>query len=281
MELLEKVKENFNNPDRVRHDLESYDLVQATHSADPFEKHRENLLVDEILKLAPQKVLDIGCGIGHLCKRLLMKGINCQGIDISESMVQQAKKLLSDNLFSSDLISVEDIFTYKNDEEFDLIIANGVIWYYENKGPFLLKINKLLKPNGHALIVHRNLLFNIFALNQGTLDLFFNHFFCDLSKESKQEISNVIKQCLPGLASPIKKEGALDKPYDNPFTIHQLYETYGFNLKEILYTYIHPAPPRVNIALDPNDFEALQKNYSKNWAGAYMGSQFIVNVQKI
>lgn len=285
---VNEIAEHFNKNGRVEQDLQNYGMrnVAICHeNADPFEIHRENVIFEEIKTRLPENsvILDVGAGIGSLVIRLLKEGYIASGIDISESMVAAAKNNLKDENFDENKIFHGNFLELQYPQNsFNAILLNGVIWYYsdEIKKEILKKIYTLLAPNGYVVIVHRNDLFNMFALNQGTLDFFNQQLFSSLSNENKDSIQNKIQVEMNGLLTPVKNNATLPKPYDNPFTIENMYKAENLKLEEILYTYIHPAPPRFGLKFDTATYAAVQSKYLRDWQGMFLGSQFIVIAKK-
>lgn len=285
---LDEISNHFNIPNRVEQDLINYGIKESSSenfSQDPFEKLRENLILEEIKARLPAKslILDVGSGIGNMVKELLSLDYDAHGIDISEGMVITAKNNLRNANHNENRITQRNFL----DKDYSFnpcqgIILNGVIWYYsdEIKKEILRKLYSLLVPGGFIFIVHRNVFFNIFALNQGTVDFFKEYFFSGLQSGITETIQNKIKSEISGLIRPVKNNGTLAKPYDNPLTIASTYREVGFHVNEILYTYIHPAPPRFEIKFDALDYEKAQAQYVKDWQGMFLGSQFIVIAEK-
>ncbi len=72
-----------------------------------------------------EKILDVGCGVGHLSEYL--KGFNLHGCDVTESFVKQAKQKFYRE------VKVADIHNLPyEDGEFDKIICLGVFEYLED-----------------------------------------------------------------------------------------------------------------------------------------------------
>ena len=279
---IDEIKSHFEDPNRVTHDVDSYRKSQSgTETIDPYEPLREDLIVDTVIKHTPTSVLDIGCGIGHLVLRLLENKINAYGIDVSSTMIETAKGILVENEHDSNRVVCDDYLTYPTTQKFDALIANGVIWYYEDKEDFLKKIKSMAQRYARVWVVHRNLLFNLFALNQGSLDVFSNDFLSHLEPESKISVTNEILNVIPAFETKIRNNGGLNKPYDNPLTIHELYNECGFKIEDIIYTYIHPCPPRFMDHCDDKNYTKAQHLYARHWAGAFLGSQFIVQATLI
>lgn len=92
------------------------------------------------------KVLDLGCGAGQDSKFLHEIGIDVIGLDISEEMIEQAKKRNPDIEFI-----VGDFLDIKfADDEFDAVWCSTVFHHIPSKwnNRFIEKIKKILKPNG-------------------------------------------------------------------------------------------------------------------------------------
>lgn len=277
------IQKHFDDSNRIAQDMQSYgvsDVIDETN-IDPYEALRESLLCELIDEYhTTGAVMDIGCGIGHLVKRLRDLKYDCDGFDLSNNMVQAAKEYLLANKYNPEGITCSDIFTFQPQRRYALAVANGVIWYYESKQKFLECTRELLAENGVVIVVHRNDLFNVFALNQGTLNFYQKTLYADRSLSEQEYLIDQLTKNHPTLTKAVKVNSDLVKPYDNPLDISTLYEKTGFKIREIAYTYIHPFPPMMMNKDYPYDYEVLQKNYGRSWQGALMGSQFIVVAEK-
>ena len=89
-------------------------------------KVRHKTLLDLIRKsnIKNFSLLDVGCGFGsfydylNLNKQLKIKYL---GIDLVEEMIEFAKNKHNENLFK-----VENLLTFKKNEKYDFVIANGL-----------------------------------------------------------------------------------------------------------------------------------------------------------
>lgn len=106
----------------------------------------------ENLKLRPgMKVLEIGCGDGSLWKDCLAEipeDVQITLTDISEGMLRDARRTVSadEKLFFFQVNDASNL-TFL-DEQFDLVIANHVLFYCENIEEVCREIKRVLKEHG-------------------------------------------------------------------------------------------------------------------------------------
>ena len=97
------------------------------------------------------RILDIGCGEGHLLYSFKKAGyLNCFGIDLSENKIKKSKEVISS-------VEAVDMFEYldRNNEKFDLITLFDVAEHLDKKDLLVLlkRINSSLNASG-MLIIH-------------------------------------------------------------------------------------------------------------------------------
>ena len=277
----ERIKAQFNSEKRANEMLASYgsETFDKDIAIDPYEPLREELILSITRELSNGgQVLDIGCGIGTLIAKLQMDGIAAQGFDLAEKMVRLAHEELKKRGLDPKLVSQDDIDSFQAKDLFSVAIANGVIWYYKDCRPFLRRTNSFLEKGGYALIIHRNDLFNLFALNAGSVSFIAERlcgeFIPDIEKQLLENVEGLGEQVIKHTSS------ALEKTYHNPLNVHALYEECGFTVNQIRYAYIHPAPPRLRIEHSKETYREVHERYNNSWQGAFMGSQFLVVAQK-
>ncbi|MGC8867942.1 MAG: class I SAM-dependent methyltransferase, partial [Elusimicrobiales bacterium] len=120
-------------------------------------------MIDRLKKhfrnLRSLKVLEIGFGHGYLLKRLCDEGLECYGIDISVSAVNNAIRigLKKDRLFLGDFAE------FNFNSRFDVIIMNGVL--EELRDPLFVmdKIKNITSRNSVIIIRTKNASFHRFA----------------------------------------------------------------------------------------------------------------------
>jgi ubiquinone/menaquinone biosynthesis C-methylase UbiE len=97
---------------------------------------------------AASKVLDIGCGTGHLAAELMRRGYDAWGVDFSAGMVQYARQH-----YDADRFQIGDIERIPfPDNTFDGVVCLGVVEYLSEDGPALREMWRVLKPGGRAVI---------------------------------------------------------------------------------------------------------------------------------
>lgn len=122
-------------------------------------EYRKNSIIGKCIvewekMLSPNSdILDIGCGAGYpIAAYLCQNGHQVTGIDISENMIEEAKKL---HLQNADFF-VRDIMDYFPDKRYDAVIAFDSIWHVEEnrQEEMLERITGMLKDGGWLLITH-------------------------------------------------------------------------------------------------------------------------------
>src|SRR4051812_7572417 len=81
---------------------------------------------EDVLELltvkAGERILDLGCGTGHLTKQIQDSGADVIGIDASPEMIAQAKENFPEVNFS-----VADGTNFHFDEPFDAVFSNATL----------------------------------------------------------------------------------------------------------------------------------------------------------
>lgn len=93
--------------------------------------------------LAPQVVLDVGCGVGEMSGLLQKRYPDAQviSIDLSEDMLQSVKGICSD----------ASILPFA-DQSIDLVFANFLLPWHHDIGALLKEWRRVLKPNGLLMV---------------------------------------------------------------------------------------------------------------------------------
>jgi methionine biosynthesis protein MetW len=106
-----------------------------------------------------KRILDVGCGEGFLAKLLEKKGNNVVGIDISERVIELARK----DGVNAIKCNVEDGELPFHDR-FDVIILSEVLEHLISPVGVIQKLKKHLNQNGYFLLTFPNIAFYEYRL---------------------------------------------------------------------------------------------------------------------
>src|SRR5579864_6071694 len=96
--------------------------------------------------LAPRKgerILDVGCGTGHLSRQIALSGADVTGLDRSPAMIEQARKSYPEMKFIQG-----DAADFEVAEPFDAIFSNAALHWVKRAGQAAACIAGALKPGG-------------------------------------------------------------------------------------------------------------------------------------
>ncbi len=102
----------------------------------------------ELLGKGVGRVLDIGCGPAVMTKEITDCGWKYDGIDISEAMIEQAKKIAPNASFS--VGTVEKIGAQS--ETYDAVVAMGLVEYVVDDAAAIQEMSRVLKKDGRLLV---------------------------------------------------------------------------------------------------------------------------------
>jgi len=103
--------------------------------------------IDRLLDLEPgDRVLEVGCGAGHLVKRLAERGIDIVGIDVNPNAAEIAG---TDRVIEMAAESLDF-----PDDEFDAIVSVHAIEHIPELEAAVVEMARVLKPGGSALYIY-------------------------------------------------------------------------------------------------------------------------------
>lgn len=101
----------------------------------------------EVLELlAPregERILDLGCGTGHLTSQIAASGATVIGLDKSPAMIERARALFPDLRFEAG-----DATGFRFDEPFDAVFSNAAIHWMKDQNGVADSVSRALKPGG-------------------------------------------------------------------------------------------------------------------------------------
>jgi trans-aconitate methyltransferase len=100
--------------------------------------------VVELLNAQPgERVLDLGCGTGHLTAKIAETGAHVVGVDRSPEMIRQAREK-----YPSLRFEVMDAREIALDGDFDAVFSNATLHWIKEPERVMVGIKKLLRPGG-------------------------------------------------------------------------------------------------------------------------------------
>ncbi len=101
---------------------------------------------------AGERVLDVGCGIGWVCKHFAAEGTNVTGIDITMRGVKLTRQRLQMAGMNGSVIQANAEVLPFQSNSFDFIVSSGVLHHTPNTRHGVQEIYRVLKPGGRAMI---------------------------------------------------------------------------------------------------------------------------------
>ncbi len=107
-------------------------------------------IITRTLQKDPADILDLGCGNGNVLDLLQQKSdARLYGIDLSEKMIQQAKKRFGDKVELQ--IGDAEKLPYR-ERFFDIIICNASFHHYIHPDMVIEEMKRVLKPQGTIIL---------------------------------------------------------------------------------------------------------------------------------
>ena len=100
-------------------------------------------LIDLLDPKPGDRVLDLGCGTGHLTAQLAERGVSVIGLDASPSMVAQARQNFPKLKFV-----LADARELRFDEPFDAVFSNAALHWMPDASRVIGQVAAALKPGG-------------------------------------------------------------------------------------------------------------------------------------
>lgn len=130
-----------------------YDSFAANYDARYDENHGKQYyshICSHVISYLPRKghILDLGCGTGLFGKRIIERGGNLAGIDISRGMLNQAENRCPEGDF---LLGDVEALPY-DEGTFDAVTSILAFSYFRNPEIVLQEVMRVLKPGGPLVI---------------------------------------------------------------------------------------------------------------------------------
>lgn len=96
---------------------------------------------------AGERVLDVGCGTGHLTRKIAESGVRVIGVDASADMIAKAREAYPNVEFA-----VMDVNDLQFDEPFDAIFSNAALHWVLTPEQALRSMRKVLRKGGRLVL---------------------------------------------------------------------------------------------------------------------------------
>lgn len=94
-----------------------------------------------------ERILDLGCGTGHLTAQIAARGATVTGLDSSASMIAQARQNYPKIKFV-----LADAREFRFDEPFDAVFSNAALHWMPEASRVLGCVARALKPSGRFVL---------------------------------------------------------------------------------------------------------------------------------
>ncbi len=118
----------------------------------PARRERDSLLLMDLSRIVPGKLLDVGCGDGTRIAQLQKLGWDVYGQDLDPAAVGYARETLGLQAFLGPLENVPFA-----ENTFDCVTLNHVIEHVHHPIDLLEKSRRFLKPGGRLVVITPNL----------------------------------------------------------------------------------------------------------------------------
>ena len=227
-----------------------------------------NALIPEELYQERKDLFDFGCGDAIHFEQFLRKGARISGVDISGEMIAIAKQRLSQINADPSLVSVGGTseLAHLKTNSLDAILSFNVLAYLtdDEEDLFYKQASRLLKPGGYLIVTHSNELFDMYSLNQYTVQFFARHLVTDSSQRSSlQEL----------ITNAPDEDVVTYNVRENPLTYRFKLTKYGFIEQRQEFSNLHTAPPSL-LPKDKSYPDTLSWKEEEKWKLMFICSTY-------
>ena len=100
-----------------------------------------------------QRVLDLGSGTGHFARGLARRGCEVMGLDASEALIEEAKRIDAEEELRIDYVHATAERTLLESSSFDVVSA-AQCWHWFDRAKAVREVKRVLRPGGRFVIAH-------------------------------------------------------------------------------------------------------------------------------
>jgi len=273
--------------------FEQYQRENLRESAEyPANYFRLQILLRRLAVAGLRSVYEVGVGEGTPLALMADLGYKVAGCDISNAMVETARRTFETRKLDSAAIQwadIEDSTTFANqlsEGPFDAVVAAGVLPHVKNDRLVLENVGMIVRKGGKVFIEFRNKLFSLFTLNRYSKEFILEDLLADVSDDIRSAVARELDQRLATDVPPLrtKVEGkdapgydAIRSKFHNPFELMDLFEKCGYGNCRLHWYHYHPAPPLLEKRLGQAFRDgAIALEHEGSWRGYFLCSAGVV-----
>ena len=214
------------------------------------------------------KLLDLGCGPGHLAYELARDGFDVYAIDGSHEMIEIAKHDSGKQDVNSIRFNIGNIEALDyHDSTFDVVVGIGILEYLTTDKVVLKEVNRVLKSGGFFItnVTNKYAYTNIFDSIYRTLK----------SRTGVRRLINHLKPIISGSNTAVIAMNFAPRKH-NPSEFQSHLKSFGFHIKEDRYMGFSVLPsPLDTLALKltshiDEKLEKLDKTFLRVFGACYI-----------
>jgi len=235
LKTMEKLGQNL--------DSKQYWADEANRYSDALENDYHKHRLDVIRSLIPaelfqrkKQIFDFGCGDAVLFPWFIEAQGKIEGIDISPEIINIGQQRLTNLGLDSSLIKVGNVNYLKEipSASLDGLLSFNVLAYLtdEEELIFYQEASRIVKPGGYLIVTHSNSLFDMFSLNQYTINFIKDN----LILSNSAQLSNL-------LTHANAESKATYNVRENPLSYHHKLRKFNFKEEKQEFINLHILPP--------------------------------------
>ena len=279
--------------------------VEAAYAGDvrfPVGSERERLAIEAVAPAMHEgdRLVDLGCGAGQLCRHAARLGWSAVGVDVAPGMIDEARAAAGELAIDWVVADYDQAGLPAGD--FDAVTAMGLLEYLPDDDGLFAEAARLLKPGGRFAVSCRNRLYNLLSVNDYTAEEYAadaERLLAELREhvaEARPADLHALAESLAASAEELEEAVAADREvpvpelHDHrrsfqrgrrqhtPRDLRAAAKSHGFRADGVLALHPHPLPPALE-RLAPRSYNrialAWQRALERSPAGLAFSTAFV------